>query len=646
MRFRPPCQPGWGRQSAAFGPFKRQNGLSASLLITNGHHGSETMQPWPTLGRYLAQWVCGTQIDPPLGRFLAWRPKQQRDRVSRRLAAWAGQRQTSRAGMQVEENLALGWFSETAPDTPVGRGHGIAIRSTGATNGEMLPGNGRWRHPLLSGIQNLPLHVVVVLRPQGAILLAASLQGNKILPPIGQLRPLFIEAAGQEPVLWAGVQQAAAGQVGWGVDTRLHALHVARPTQWSAWYTTAHIADRLPRLAAKAEQGCVWWGGQDIVMQRAPAPTGLVHAEVSGTIECGVVFRGEDPQSAFVLKSSPEETLLQHIEKGVITASWSGAGRATQGTASLQVADDGTTIAVFLDGRRVIGPLPVAHYGDACGVGVFRPPSSSVTSFEAHPRQLECPPELAVQSPDLPQGVLCELDVSFDQPAADLSGMQTKLGPWEPTLTGPPLRVTPDGLSLELSQARPARNALAKLIKAGGTRSGYTVAWPDPSLADVTLTVLPPGTSRFQGHSGRAGIVFYQDADNLVIVNTWLDDNYDGTSISSFFRLGGFEEVFDAVWTNVGRRITWGIPYDLRVSFDGDAFVAWVDREPVLHRRLSDVYPTRAPLRINRIGLVSNWEFGQDTGSLVKRIVANSGCSPNNSLIRLAETRLERVGLR
>jgi hypothetical protein len=161
--------------------------------------------------------------------------------------------------------------------------------------------------------------------------------------------------------------------------------------------------------------------------------------------------------------------------------------------------------------------------------------------------------------------------------------------------------------------------------RAGGHRNAYTVAWPDPTLADVAITAIAPGTDRDQGQRGRAGVGFWQDEDTCLIVNSWVDDDYGGASVSSFLRLGGYEEMFDAVWTNVGDRIAWGRPYELRVAFDGQAFWAVVDGEPVLYRAITDVYPTAPRLAIARIGIVSNWEFGDDTGSRFTRVVARAG---------------------
>ncbi len=60
-----------------------------------------------------------------------------------------------------------------------------------------------------------------------------------------------------------------------------------------------------------------------------------------------------------------------------------------------------------------------------------------------------------------------------------------------------------------------------------------------------------PGTGRGEGHGGRCGVVFWQDPDNYLVVNLFVDDVFDGASISTFYHLGGNEDMYDAVWTLV-----------------------------------------------------------------------------------------------
>ena len=93
-------------------------------------------------------------------------------------------------------------------------------------------------------------------------------------------------------------------------------------------------------------------------------------------------------------------------------------------------------------------------------------------------------------------------------------------------------------------------------------------------------------------------------------------------SIAAFFQWEGFEELYDAVWSNVGRRMHFGVPHDFRVTFEEELFQASIDGEPVLYRALSDVYPDWNKFLIRRVGIVANWEWGQDTGSVFQSFTA------------------------
>ena len=113
-----------------------------------------------------------------------------------------------------------------------------------------------------------------------------------------------------------------------------------------------------------------------------------------------------------------------------------------------------------------------------------------------------------------------------------------------------------------------------------------------------------------------------QDEDHYLLINNWFRDTYDGASISCFFYLGGAENVYKAVWSNVGRRVYWGVPYTLRIASDGSRFLVHLNDEPVLYRALTDVYPEAGRLAIRRVGVAANWEWGDDTGSLFRRFRA------------------------
>ena len=66
--------------------------------------------------------------------------------------------------------------------------------------------------------------------------------------------------------------------------------------------------------------------------------------------------------------------------------------------------------------------------------------------------------------------------------------------------------------------------------------------------------------------------------------------------------------------------MTWGRRSTLRVASDGDHVAVRLDGQPVLYRRVRDLYPWASPLSISRVGLAVNREWGDDTGTDVLRL--------------------------
>jgi hypothetical protein len=162
-------------------------------------------------------------------------------------------------------------------------------------------------------------------------------------------------------------------------------------------------------------------------------------------------------------------------------------------------------------------------------------------------------------------------------------------------------------------------------------RVAYGVEWDHPGLADLEVEILPPPYQPGADANCRAGLVFWQDARNYIIVNLWLNGGgADGSesfgAVSSFFYLDGSEDLYDAAWTNVGFRIRHGVPCRLRVGFDGDHYLARLDGRTVLYRTLSDIYPRLSRLAIRKVGIAANWEWGVDTGSRILSFTAR--CAP------------------
>ena len=99
---------------------------------------------------------------------------------------------------------------------------------------------------------------------------------------------------------------------------------------------------------------------------------------------------------------------------------------------------------------------------------------------------------------------------------------------------------------------------------------------------------------------------------------------YEGESISCFFRIAGYEEIYDAVWSNIGRAIAFGQPYIFRAIFDGNKYIVRINNQTVLYCALTDVYSWTHNLNINRLGIVANWEWGNDTGSSFSNFIVKN----------------------
>jgi hypothetical protein len=258
-----------------------------------------------------------------------------------------------------------------------------------------------------------------------------------------------------------------------------------------------------------------------------------------------------------------------------------------------------------LSGQTGIGLSGVGlNHVDPAGGGAD---PGAVELLEAFPRELPLSAELDIGAPWSAAGDTVVAADSLAGPTGDLAGQRTPIGnrEWRRIL-GPGRLVR--------EESRGARWAATATEPLPG-RTIYALDWDQPDFADLSVTLTPPGTARGQREHGTAGFCLWQDADNYLLINTWLDDCYGGASLSSFFNLDGFEDLYDAVWTNVGDRVTWGKPLRLRLVSDGLHYLVSIDGEPVLYRSLADVYPGRQPLRIARVGLLGNWEWGADTGS-------------------------------
>jgi len=636
LRIQPLLKPGWGRSGLAYGPYRRENGLAFGVHILNGHNTSQVGDLTESLPRRLYRWTAGSKTHSIPQRVLAWVRHGDKRRLGQEVRRWAYLNQHFRRVVDgvLDENLAVGWFPAEVPADPAG-GSTFVVHATGAENGELWARASGRPLPAVRGLQNVPVYYVVVLRERGAAYYAASLPGAHGLGDYPLMRPLAIDAFDDEPEVYAGIYQSVLGQIGFRVDSRVYGTAVQKLPEWSDWFGSAHLADTLVGVglldgSAGAASGAwrVYRGGfersgegivalaeENLAVLDGRVPAGLVHLLADTAVE--LVWRFQDEANFWSLAVDGESCRLLLRENGRLQEiARDEQGLAAGQASALQVLDDGETIAAFVDGRLLFDQrFEDGRLGDAAGVGLrtAAPGLCGVRQLEAHPRAVPIPTSLGFAPPWEPGETETAVRDDFQGPTADLQGHTAGNGTkiWQKSFGLGAIQVQSDGAKVVASAANPNPG-----------RTLYTIPWDDPAFAELEVEIMPPGTRRGEWELGRGGLVFWQDEENQLIISTWLDDFYQGASMSSFFPLRGFEELYDAVWTNVGSRIRWGVSYRLRVACDGVRYLVYVNDEPVLMRALTDVYPQLERLRINRVGIAANWEWGNDTGSVFRQFAA------------------------
>ncbi|NET07411.1 MAG: nucleotide-binding protein [Symploca sp. SIO2B6] len=648
LRLQPLLTPAWGRQGIAYGPYTRTNGLAFAVFLLNGHNTSQ-MERIESLKGRIHRWIVGPEVDKPAKRLWRWASSKHKRWMLRRLLWWI--RSTSKISKHfkpiklpsIDENLAVGWFPQEVPTNPLVEGNSFIVHATGSENGELWTTVGKHLLSAFKGLQNLQIYYIVVLREKGAAYYAASVPNAHGLAAYPNMRPIAIDPFHEDATVYAGVYQSVLGQCGFRVDTRVYGTQIAQIPEIGAWYGTAQAADDLIGdgllAGAQADKGGCWDvyqgtyqltanGAQatemhSLAVLESSTPSGVIHLliETSAKVtDARLLWRVQDHKHFWSILADGEQCKLQIQDNGkwetlAVSDLWYLQPSALN---SLQILDDGETFSLYLNGKLLFNKrFTDSRLQNATGVGIGAIKANSnlyFRSFEAHPRSIPIPSSLKLGSPWMVEGKKIVIAEDFAGSSGELMGKTTTIGgkSWHKQM----------GVGvIELTGNSTAKvRADAKNHNPG--RTAYTVDWDHHNFVDLQVEIVPPGARRGQGEKGRSGLIFWQDANNYMIINNWLDDCYGGASISSFFYLNGFEELYDAVWTNVGGRVYWGIPHKLRTVFDGMNYTTFVNDEPVLYRALTDVYPDAMPLSINRIGIVANWEWGNDTGSVLKNLVA------------------------
>ena len=634
LRIRPKTNPGWGTSSLAYGPFARETGLTFATILLNGHNASqsdELMQPYSTRIRH---WLHGSGDMGAGRRVWQWMLNGQRRRTISQFRRWKAIDRRRQQGnvARLDENLAVGWFADTQGN-PLEKGSVMVMRSAGAHNGTLCTVNNRRLVGVVPDMMNVPICLVTVLREKGAAYYAASLAGAVGLTEFPELRPIGIDTSGSAKSVYAGIDQSVLGQVGFEVSTRVHDVRIARVGSWTDWYGTAQVADSLlgkGDLAGNSAETDQNWqvrgyiertpqgaiGHRDNFAQlHADEPNGLIHVQIDCQMggRVALYWRIDKRGDGWRIIMSTQGTAVQCS----ILGSWITVGSMRGGlkpgqTHNLQIRDDGDAIGIDLDGETLFDLEDGLHASET-GIGFALTAGVVLHHLEAHPRTITLPQRFGMRLPYTPKPGMMTLWDELTGNGEALENSTTVVGDqaWQKTLgKGRIMRVL-GGAQVEANPQNPNPG-----------RTLYTVNWNDVAFASLSADIVPPGTARGQNERGRGGLVFWQDKNNYIVIGTWLDDSYGGASVSSFYRLNGFEEIYDAVWTNVGNKIKWGEPYNLRCDFDGAVLVAYLNNQPVLYRALTDIYPKQEPIKIRRVGLAINWEWGDDTGSLFENFVA------------------------
>jgi hypothetical protein len=638
LRFQPLVTPGWQRQGIAYGPFRRSPGLTLAVAVTNGHNTSQGSRLPEDLARRVWRWARGPEADPLPQRLWRALGPGQRSRVLRRFLWWFRSWGALYNHPDYNENLAVGWFTSEAPSDPLTDGCAFIMHAAEGNNGELWARTGERCLSAFNRLQNLQVFYLIAQRERGAIYYVAASEGAVGPAALPMMRPVAIDAFNTDATLFAGIHQCALGQIGFRVDTRVHKVQVEHVSSLSGRFSGSHAADHLSGSGSLDGETPDGWRvlrgqvertgsgaraavGEALAIRRPTAPSGLLHALVEAAGGAfGLVWRAEDENNYWRLTLHPAGATLVRVEMGAgrTIATDEACVLKPELVHSVQILDSGSEFGCYVDGARLFGRWFKEEFlAGASGVGLWWgvDGGASVRDFEAHPRAVQVPPSIAFEPPWSRVGSRVVIADDFAGSAPELAGhpVASGEGAWEKTL----------GQGVVSLQGGAAQ-VRASVEAPNPGRTLYTLPWSTGDFADLAVTITPPGSARGQRHRCRGGLVVWQDNDNYLTFTTYLDDSYNGASIALFTKRNGFEELYDAIWTMLGDRVVWGRPFDLRVTFDGLRFVIHIDGEPVLQRSLTDLYPEDTGMRITRVGIAVNWEWGDDTGSTFSAFRARS----------------------
>ncbi len=636
LRIAPLVDCGFGRAALVYGPFDARPGFAYAVYMLNGHNTAQA-EPLPdTFFQRVALWFKGSQLEGRVERLQRVLSSGRLPRILRQFKRWKRAEKGGRPVPLLDENLAIGLFPTKDPIDPREAGNPFVMHALGPENGELRIGAGSHRTRALRSVQNVPLYYVAVVRAEGTVYYIASLEGAIGPGSYPRLRPVGIDRSPASDQVFLGIHQSVLGQIGWRLDSRVHGVRVAEIAGFEKWYGGAHAADPLSEGRPSNPFGGQWELHRECSLDGSnisdPAVTiavldpvdasGLVHATVvaqgAAREPVGLVWRFQDSRNYWRLTIQGETCEMGVVVGGKFHSLASRLCPDHMSDLRLQILDDGQRCVAHVDGEPLTESYVVdARMGSVTKVGILYSSTSDADSsmrrFEAHPRNVKIPEPLDMGAPWRRLGEKTVIEDDFSGDANDLHGRKTTVGAavWTRILGEGVFETTGTG----------AARVKASPQKKCPTRTLYCVDWAHPDFVDIEVTITPPGTGMGQRNLTTAGFVLYQDPDNYVTLNCYRGDYYPAGSVSTFFRFNGYEDVYDAIWANIGDRVYYGRPLRLRLCCDGERYLVFINEEAVLYRTFRDVYPDLPPLRLHKVGLLANWEFGTDTGSLFEHCV-------------------------
>ncbi len=262
LRIRPMIRQSWGRSFVGYGPYDRRNGLMFATFLLNGHNTSQSEALPERLSARLLRWLQGhgDRRWGLLRRLLQWLRYRRKRYLFHKVRSW--HRMASGSIEPLDENMAVGWFPSEHPGDPADGGNLFVMHAALGDNGELWLRSGPTMLSIAQGIQNVPMCYLTVLRDVGAAYYLASVPGANGAGPYPRFRPCAIDATSTDPEVYAGIHQAALGQIGFRTDTRVYGTQVDEVPSVGEWFGTAHAADLLTGSGSlgdrDADRGSRW----------------------------------------------------------------------------------------------------------------------------------------------------------------------------------------------------------------------------------------------------------------------------------------------------------------------------------------------------------------------------------------------------